>query len=223
MKLPIILVNFKCYEQGTGEKALKLAKLCQFISKEYGINISISPQFVDIKAITEEVEIPVFSQHIDPIEPGSHTGHVLPLSVKDADVIGTLINHSERKLPLDEIKKRIEVAKKYNLISVCCSGNLEKSKSIVGFSPDFIAYEDPILIGSGRPISKEKPEVVQEFVKIVKNISPNVIPLCGAGISTGEDVRIALELGCKGVLLASAVVKALDPESVLVDIAEAIK
>ena len=46
----------------------------------------------------------------------------------------------------------------------------------------------------------------------------DVAVLCGAGVKTGEDVRTALDLGARGVLLASGVVKAKDPEAVLRDL-----
>ncbi len=128
MKLPIILVNFKCYEESVGEKAFKLAKTCEFISNEYGMNISIAPQFIDIKTITAEIEIPVFSQHMDPIEFGACTGHVTPLSLKEAGAAGSILNHSERKMDLEKIKKCIELTKKYGLISVCCSASIDESK-----------------------------------------------------------------------------------------------
>ena len=93
MKTPIIIVNFKCYEQATAGRAVKLAKICDSVAKKYKKSIAISPQFCDICRISNEVSIPVLSQHIDPIEPGSHTGHILPLSVKECFVVGTLINH----------------------------------------------------------------------------------------------------------------------------------
>lgn len=223
MKLPIILVNFKCYEEGTGERAFKLAKLCEFVSFEYGLNISVAPQFADIKAIAGEVEIPVFSQHIDPIESGKYTGHISPLSVKEAGAVGTLINHSERRLDLEKIKKCVELAKKYDLISICCSASIDESKEIAKFNPDFIAYEPPELIGTGIPVSQTKPEVVKKIVDEVKTINPKIKILCGAGISKGEDVKRALELGTVGVIPASGVVKAANPEDVLVDFAEAIR
>jgi len=223
MKLPIILVNFKCYEEATGEKAFKLAKLCEFVSFEYGLNISVAPQFADIKAIADEVEIPVFSQHIDPIEGGAFTGHITPLSVKEAGAVGTLINHSERKLDLEKISKCVELAKEYGLISVCCSASVDESKEIAKFNPDFIGYEPPELIGTGIPVSQTKPEIVKKIVDEIKRINPKIKTLCGAGISKGEDVKKALELGTVGVIPASGVVKADNPEDVLVDIAEAIK
>ena len=96
------------------------------------------------------------------------------------------------------------------------------SRKIAEFSPDFLAYEPPELIGTGIPVSKTKPEVVRRTVEIVKRVNPKVKVLCGAGISSGEDVKKALELGTKGVLVASAVVKAKDPKSVLEDFCEAI-
>lgn len=220
MKLPLILINFKCYDAGTGKKAVRLAKICEAVSKKYDTNISISPQFIDICPILKEVDISIFCQHIDPIEPGSHTGHILPLSAKEAGVVGTLINHSERKLSLEEIKKRVEIGKKYNLITICCSGDIEESKKIAEFAPDFIAYEPPELIGTGIPVSKTKPEVVTNTVNVVKKINPNIEVLCGAGITNGEDVKKAIELGTVGVLAASGIVKAKDPQAILEEMAK---
>ena len=42
--------------------------------------------------------------------------------------------------------------------------------------------------------------------------------LCGAGISKGEDLKAAIELGSVGVLLASGIVKAKDPKAALEDL-----
>jgi len=226
IKTPIIIVNFKTYEEATAERAFKLAKLCEFVSFEYGLNISVAPQFTDIKPIAGEIEIPVFSQHVDPIDPiesGKYTGHISPLSIKEAGAIGTLINHSERRLDLEKIRKCVDLAKKYGLISVCCSESVDESKEIAKFNPDFIAYEPPELIGTGISVSQTKPEVVKKIVDEVKTINPDIKILCGAGISNGEDVKRALELGTVGVIPASGVVKATNPEDVLVDFAEAIK
>ena len=52
----------------------------------------------------------------------------------------------------------------------------------------------------------------------VKNINPAVKVLCGAGISTGDDVAAAIELGTVGVLLASGIIKAKDPKAALYDL-----
>lgn len=222
MKLPIILVNFKCYEESVGERAFKLAKTCEFISLEYGINISIAPQFVDIKTIVEEIEIPVFSQHMDPIEFGACTGHVVPLSLKEAGAIGSIINHSERRLDMERVKKCVELTKKYDLISVCCSASVNESEEIAKFNPNFIAFECPELIGTGIPVSQVKPEVITKCLNEIKKINPKINVLCGAGIKKGKDAKKALELGTVGIILSSGVVKAANPEDILVDLAESI-
>ncbi|RLG06224.1 MAG: triose-phosphate isomerase, partial [Thaumarchaeota archaeon] len=87
--------------------------------------------------------------------------------------------------------------------------------------PEILAIEPPELIGTGIPVSKAKPEVVTGAVEAVKRINPRVHVLCGAGISTGDDVAKAIELGTEGVLLASAYVKAKDPKKLLSGMAEA--
>jgi triosephosphate isomerase len=222
MKLPLILINFKCYQEALGEKALKLAKYCEKISENYEVTIGVAPQFTDIYQIASKVKIPVFSQHVDALEYGAYTGHVSPLAIKEAGAKGSLVNHSERKLSLEEIKECVEILRKYKLISVVCADSIVKGKEIAKFNPDFIAYEDPFLIGSGKAISRVKPDSVRKFVKTIYNINQKVKVLCGAGITSGEDVKKALELGTEGVLVASGVVKAKDPKKVLKEFAETI-
>jgi triosephosphate isomerase len=220
MELPLILVNFKCYAEGTGKGAVKLAKICSDVKEETGIGIAVAPQFADIYQVARKVSIPVFAQHIDPIDSGAFTGRVSAATVKEAGATGTIISHSERKLDVDEIVRCVEVAKKNGLTSVVCSDSLERSREIAGFHPDFLAYEPPELIGTGVSVSKTKPEIVSETVRIVKEIYPSIKVLCGAGITNGEDVRKAVELGTDGVILASGVVKSKTPREVLADFAK---
>jgi triosephosphate isomerase len=222
VQTPIILVNFKTYAEATGRNALNLAKTAEKINQETGVSVGIAPQFVDIASIAQNVSIPVFAQHIDPVTHGSFTGHVLPEAVKEAGAVGTLINHSERRLKLADIDAAITRAQQVGLVTVICSNNSAVSAAIAALNPNMVAVEPPELIGSGIPVSKAKPEVVSGTVELVKRVNPNVIVLCGAGITTGEDVASALKLGTKGVLVASGIVKAKDQYKALLDFAEAI-
>ena len=222
MKLPLILINFKCYKEALGEKGLKLAKYCERISQKYEVTIGVAPQFTDIYRIASKVKIPVFSQHVDALEYGAFTGHVSPLAIKEAGAKGSLVNHSEKRLPLKEIKECVEILRKYKLISVVCVDSIMRGREIAKFDPDFIAYEDPFLIGSGRAISMVKPDSVKNFVETIYKINPKVKVLCGAGITSGKDVKKALELGTEGVLVASGVVKAENPKAVIKDFAQAV-
>jgi triosephosphate isomerase len=222
LKLPIIILNYKTYSEATGKKAVKISKIAEETSLESGVNIGVAPQFTDIKSIADTVSIPVFAQHIDPIAPGSHTGHILLESVKEAGAVGTLINHSERRLKLFEIEAIVAKTRGSGLTSVVCTNNVGVSAAAAALKPDIISVEPPELIGTGVPVSKAQPEVVSGTVELVKKINPDVAVLCGAGITTGEDVAAALKLDTKGVLVASGVVKAKDPRKVLMEFSEAI-
>lgn len=215
LQAPMVIVNFKTYLESTGQKALQLAKQAEKASKETGITIVVVPQFCDLKTIVESVEIPVFAQHIDPIKPGSSTGHILAESVKEAGAVGTLINHSERQLKLSDIDAIIKRANEQNLVSCVCGNNPLTSAAIAALNPDIISVEPPELIGSGIPVSKAQPEIVTNTVNLVQRVKPGATVLCGAGISRGEDVAVALKLGTQGVLVASGIVKAKDPYSML--------
>jgi triosephosphate isomerase len=219
---PIILVNFKTYQEATGKEALKLAETAEKVSLETEVCIGLAPQLTDLATVARLVTLPVFAQHIDPITAGSFTGHVLPESVKEAGATGTLINHSERRLKLADIDTTIRRTREAGLVSVVCANNPEVSVAAAVLKPEMLAVEPPELIGTGIPVSKAKPEVVSGTVELVKEINSDVVVLCGAGITRGEDVAAALRLGTEGVLVASGVVKAKDPYTVLLDFAEAI-
>jgi triosephosphate isomerase len=220
---PIIIVNFKTYFEATGKKAIELAKKAEKTSNETHVFIGVAPQFTDLTIVAKAVSIPVFAQHIDPIKPGSYTGHVLAESIKEAGAMGTLINHSERQLKLSDINEAISIAHENGLTSVVCANNPNISAAVATLKPDIIAIEPPELIGTGIPVSKAKPEVVTDTIKLVRKVNSTVTILCGAGISCGDDVAVALKLGTQGVLVASGIVKAKDPYRILREFAEATK
>lgn len=212
---PLLIINFKTYIEALGDRGLSLAKIAEKISLEYGVCIVVAPQFVDIRMIAEKVSIPIFAQHVDPYMPGAYTGHITPESIKEAGAHGTLLNHSERRLKVDEIELSLNRCKKLNLICCVCAGNTPTAISLSMLNPEIIAVEPPELIGSGISVSRAKPEVVKSSVEAIKRINPNIRVLCGAGISDDVDVRKAIELGSEGVLVASSVVKSKDPEKLL--------
>ena len=223
VKTPVIIVNFKTYLESTGQKAISLAKTAERVAEETGASIVAAPQFADIAKVADAVEIPIFSQHLDPIKPGSNTGHILAESIKEAGAIGTLINHSERQMKLSEIDAVISVCREKNLIPCVCANNPSVSASVAALRPDIVSIEPPELIGTGIAVSKAQPQVVTNTVNMVRQINPAVTILCGAGISQSEDVATALKLGTQGVLVASGIVKAKDPYIILRAFADAMK
>jgi triosephosphate isomerase len=211
----LIVLNFKTYKESTGQAALTLAKICEDVAAQASVKIAVAPQFADLHSISQKVKIPVYSQHVDGAGYGSFTGMVTAASLKAVGVSGSLINHSERRLGLAEIEASLAACRSLGLFSIICTNNVATTRAAAALEPDYVAVEPPELIGSGIPVSKADPEVVRGSVEAVKRIAPRVGVLCGAGISRGEDLRAALDLGSEGVLLASGIIKAKDQRRAL--------
>ncbi len=219
MKPPLIVINFKAYSESAGERGLALARTCQAVAGETGTSIAICPQVQDLSWIARQVEIPCFAQHADRFEPGPRTGYTVLEGIKAGGGLGTLLNHSEHHILLAEVDEVVERARSLGLLAIVCANNTRVSATAAALHPYAVAVEPPALIGTGMAVSKADPEIVSTSVETVKGIDEKVLVLCGAGITTGEDVRAAIELGAEGVLLASGVVKAKDPGAVLRDLA----
>ncbi len=218
MESPLILINLKTYQEGIGARAHRIAAAAETVGAESGVIIGIAPSFMDLQPLSRHYAIPVYAQHIDGISPGADTGHILPEAVKLAGAHGSLINHSERRLTLADIEAAISAAKRVRLQTVVCTNNVPTSAAAAALSPDYVAIEPPELIGSGVSVSKADPGIIENSVAAVRKVNDGVKVLTGAGIQSGECVKIALDLGTHGVLLASSVVKADDPEKVLRDL-----
>jgi triosephosphate isomerase len=210
----VIIINFKAYAEASGKKALEIAKAVEEISAKVDDYIAIAPNFLDLAELAK-LNIDVYAQHVDPIEFGSHTGRITAEMIKEKGAKGSLINHSERRLKLADIDFLVQKFKKLGLISIVCTNNVSTTRAASALDPDYVAVEPPELIGTGIPVSKAEPEVVENSVRAVKEVNPRVKVLCGAGITTHEDYVKALDLGAEGVLLASGIVKAKDPKKAL--------
>ncbi len=220
---PIIIVNFKTYKKATGENAEKLAEKLSKIAiknKQKISKIIIAAQTADIARLKKIKGIQVYAQHVDYFEPDKHTGYITIEDVKAGRAKGTLLNHSEHPLPLPILKRTIKRCKQKDMRLIVCVRTIKQAKKIIKLKPQMIAFEIPELIASGKAISKQKPEPVKKFVKFIevynKKNKTKIIALCGAGISSYQDIQSAVKLGCKGVLIASAVVKAKNPEKILI-------
>ncbi len=207
---PVIIVNFKTYAQATGENAERLAKLCERAAKQHDADIRVAVQAADIYRVASKVSIPVYAEHVDPIDPGQNTGFILPEDVEAEGAVGTLLNHSEHRLPGKQLEEAVRQAKEAGLKIVLCARTVEEGAALAHLSPEFVAVEPPELIGGTVSVSTANPALIKDAVRLI-----DAPLLVGAGVHTAEDVRIALALGAKGVLLASGVAKAKDPHEAL--------
>ena len=156
-----------------------------------------------VKTARPAVVVPL-AQHVDARPVGSTTGYVVPELLKAAGVAGSIINHSEHRIEEAEIKAVLARLRELRMISVLCVRDAAEAALYAEMNPDYIAIEPPELIGSGRAVSTERPELVSDVARAVSPTSARL--LCGAGITSGTDVALAAELGASGILVASGVV-----------------
>jgi triosephosphate isomerase len=220
MKVPVLIINMKVYPELLNGGAVKLAKAAEKVARELGASIIVAPPHTYLRQVVEAVGIPVYAQSADPVDPGARTGHIPLEFVKDAGAAGVIINHSEHRLLLNDIAYLVGKAKALNLETVVCAPDPPSSAAAAALYPTAVAMEPPELIGTGRSVSRTKPDVVVETVNAVRRVNGEVKVITGAGIEDYNDVAKALELGTVGVLVASAIVRAKDWEAKITELAK---
>lgn len=238
----MIWVNFKIYQEAFGDRAVKLAEICRRVSQKTGIKVIPVVSALDLWRIKKEVGGEVWLQHLDLFFEGAHTGWISPLAAILAGADGALLNHSEHKIPPGKIRQIIAYLKKDKwvahwkeqlndqmindqmtkfklMVCVKTKGQVERWLKKLRPRPEFVAYEPPELIGGDISVSQAHPQVIERIVKLL----PRYQVVVGAGIKTADDIRRALKLGAKGVLVSSAVVKASNPEQKLLELSEGFK
>lgn len=192
-----------------GEKMLALAKVIDKTAMKYDVDVIVTPQYTDIKLLADNTErILVFAQHMDYLPVGRGLGSVLPEAVKAAGAVGVMLNHAEKPLTMDAIKKTIDRADEVGLGTIVCADTIEDVKEIAKMNPNLIVAEPTNLIGTGQTSDSN---YVTKTIRIVREINPDIMVLQGAGISNGEDVYNTIKLGAQATGCTSGIIKAADP------------
>ncbi len=216
-------MNLKTYDRTRGEGALRVARQLDKVASETGVAFAVAPNAFDVRLLAAETSLPMLAQSVDAVPEGSHTGHLTPEAAKDAGAVGSLVNHSEHRLRLADIEHVVDRLRGCDMDSVVCTNNAAVSRAAAAVHPTFVAVEPPELIGGDVSVTTADPGVVSSSVDLVRSVAPDVRVLCGAGVKTGTDVEMAIDLGTDGVLLASGVALADDVASVARDLAAGVR
>ena len=215
MEAPLVVVNFKTYTSALASAADRLGKQMADV-KTNARMVAVTSAF-DLSSVSSIDGLEVWSQHLDPVGQGSHTGWLEPETAIARGATGTIINHAEHKVSLDHVRDLMAMLPEG--FPVCaCAADVTEARALAKLGPTFIAVEPPELIGGDISVTTADPTIVSDTVAAVKEVNPNVRVLCGAGVKNGQDVATAIALGAEGVLLASGVTKANDPQTVLEDL-----
>ena len=199
----------KCYMYG--DTLLKMAKGLEKLAKKYKVDVVLDIPDTEIYNIARHVDtkrVHVYSQHMDSIEVGRGMGRTLPEALKAAGAVGVMLNHAEHKLTIEEIEKAIKRADSVGLATMVCADSVEEVKAIARLAPNILVAEPTELIGTGKPADKA---YVDEVIKVIREINPDIKPFPSAGISKGEDCYNIIKAGSSASGCSSAIAKAQNP------------
>lgn len=211
----MFLLNFKTYPEATGEKAVALFNIVAEIANRTKVKFVVCPAHLDLATLaklSEDTNVEVWAQHVEPSDPGQSTGHLTPEGLVQAGVEGVILNHSEHKLVLGLLNETTVRAKDTGLKTLIFADNLKEAEAARKLKPDWIGYEPSELVGSAETsVSKSKPEIIS---KVVEKMGERPV-LVGAGIKDTEDVSTAIKLGARGIGVASSVILSENPKQVI--------
>lgn len=208
----LLIVNLKHYQNAVGKNALSFIKSCPEKTPE-GWRLIFAVGAYDSDLVLEFGNREFMSQHVDGNGYGAFTGSVSIDLLKEKGFTGSLLNHSEHRVEMEQIKYTVERAKESGFSIVVCAENVDEIRKIADFAPKYIAYEPKELIGGDISVSTARPEVILEVAEICKEAGVDLI--VGAGVKNRKDVEKSFELGAVGVLVASGIVLANDPRGVV--------
>src|SRR2546426_351093 len=184
VRTPFLLVNFKAYPEALGPKAVALAKACALVEEDTGRSLALAPSAFDLGLVAKSVRLPVFAQHPDPAEAGQSTGWVPPEAALAAGAVGTIVNHSERKVAWEEMRDLVRRCHDLGLEVVACADDVAEAETAARLAPDFLAIEPPELIGGEGSVTTPQAPGITKAGARVHAADPQDPVLCGAGGKT---------------------------------------
>ncbi len=218
---PHFLINFKVYEGTAGTDGLELARTVERVAEETGAAFAVAPGTPDLRLLASATDLPVVAQAVDAVEPGRGTGRILPEAAADAGADAALVNHPEHRETLADVAGQVRRCREVGLDSVVCVDSETMGRAALSFEPDCLLFEKPEDVATGRAITSTHPERVESFLAMVDRENPRTRVLVGGGITTGDDVARAFDLGADAAGAASAFVGADDPDGWLADVVAA--
>jgi triosephosphate isomerase len=194
---PLVIGNWKMNHDFV--EAIHLTQQLAVILKNRPVGqteVVVAPPFVDIRSVgsvieSEQMQVALAAQHVNPVESGAHTGEVSVGMLKRLGVQWVLVGHSERRSMYgqtdDIVRETVVAALRQGVRPVLCCGESIDVREAGGHlefvsaqlhaaldglkkveSDDFVVAYEPIwAIGSGLTATAEQ---VAEMMAHVRNV-----------------------------------------------------
>ncbi len=235
----LIAGNWKMFK--TPAEAVALAKEVVSKSASSKNRVMIAPSFVCLSDVAKAVKgtnVQLIAQNMSDVEDGAHTGETSVLMLKELNVTGVILGHSERRSIYHEdnalINKKVKLALAHGLEVILCIGeSLEEreagkanavcesqlSQGLAGVTAEqmskiVIAYEPVWAIGTGKTAS---PEDAQEVHKAIREkvaelynqkVADSIIIQYGGSVKPNNVVALMSQKDIDGALVGGASLEA---------------
>ncbi|MBA4383511.1 MAG: triose-phosphate isomerase [Anaerolinea sp.] len=219
IRVPFFETSIKNYIYG--DAVLAYAKEADAAAKEFDIDVIFVAPYTDIRWISENTDrLIVFAPYMDFLRPGRGIAEILPEALKVAGAQGVVLNHSERPMTLNALKKTIDRANELDLLTFVCADTTSEAQAIAHLHPDILNPEPTDLIGSGKVSDMG---FVKEVIGAVKAIDPLILVEQAAGITTAQQVYDFIMAGSEAAGAASGILTSPEPFSLLNEMVRSVR
>lgn len=206
-----LIINFKSFHLYKGSNCIKLAKEIEQISKQNSFPIAICPPIHCLSTIINEVDLPTFSQVVDPLLKGNFTAKMPIETLVDSGATGILLS-DDLSMSLKDSEFILRTARTLKLLTVFISTNVAISAAVSKLDPHGIAFSPPDYASDGTTVASSTLDPIENHIRRIKIENSRVFPICGAGIKTSADIKKAIELGSHGIMLDDQFLQSSDRE-----------
>ena len=147
---------------------------------------------------------------------------MLAEAIRDAGAVGTLLNHSEKRMTFGDLSRAVARARETGLGTLVFADSPREAAALAQLGPDIILAEPPELIATGRSAGSVMAGFVEETLAAVRAVDPAILVMSGAGVTTAADVAGMVRLGLDGTGTSSGILKADNPVRVMHEMLEAL-
>ncbi len=190
-RTPLIAGNWKMYK--TEQQAEEyIQALLPRVSSMDGVDLAICVPFTDLRAMVDSARgsrVEVFAQNMHQEPEGPYTGEISAPMLRELDVQGVVLGHSERRALFGETDRalalKVPAALEAGLVPILCVGETEEERdqgeterklrqqvkedlagvAVERLSEVVIAYEPVWAIGTGRVATAEQAQEAIAFIR----------------------------------------------------------
>jgi triosephosphate isomerase (TIM) len=190
-RIPLIAGNWKMYKT-EAEAESYIQALLPKVSAADGVDVAICVPFTDLRAMVDSVRgsrVEVYAQNMHAEPEGAYTGEISAPMLRELDVQGVVLGHSERRQLFGEtdaaLAAKVAAALANGLLPILCVGETESERdagetqrklrqqvrddlaNVPGerLADVTIAYEPIWAIGTGRVATAEQAQEAIGFIR----------------------------------------------------------